>query len=140
MACTSEKSLLHLLHRAVQVGTDRFAKKLGDSGLTARQLVILKAIEANDGASQIAIVDITGVDRSTLADVVQRLLKRRLISRKRTKEDARAYALTHTEEGRRAIAQAEPILRTVERDMLAAIPAKQRSEWLESLRAVAAAT
>jgi MarR family transcriptional regulator, temperature-dependent positive regulator of motility len=140
MASTSEKSLLHLLHRAVQVGTDRFAKELGDSGLTARQLVVLKTIVANDGASQTGVVDITGIDRSTLADIVQRLLKRRLISRKRTKEDARAYALTLTEEGRRAVAMAEPILRTVERDMLAVIPAKQRSEWLETLRTIAAAT
>ena len=138
MSASSEKSLLHLLHRAVQVGTDRFARELGESGLTARQLVILKTIAVNEGASQTAIVDITGVDRSTMADIVQRLSKRRLISRQRTKEDARAYALAVTEAGQRAISAADPILRQVERDMLAAIPAKQRSDWLEMLKAVAA--
>jgi len=137
MASPTETSLLHLLHRAVQVGTDRFAKGLGETGLTARQLVILKAIEANDGASQTAIVEITGVDRSTMADIARRLMKRHLISRKRTKEDARAYALALTDAGRRVVQQAEPVLRAVEKDMLAAIPVKERAAWLETLRAVA---
>lgn len=138
MAANAEKSLLHLLHRAIQVGTDRFAQALGDIDLTARQLVILKAIEVNGGASQIAIVEITGVDRSTMADIARRLLKRHLISRKRTKEDARAYALTLTDAGRRAIQEADPVLRAVEKEMLAAIPAKERAVWLNTLKAVAA--
>ena len=137
MAPNGEKSLLHLLHRAIQAGTDRFAKALDGSDLTARQLVILKAIDANDSASQTAIVDVTGVDRSTLADIVRRLVKRRLISRKRTKEDARAYALTLTDAGRRAIQEADPVLRAVEKEMLAAIPAKERAVWLNTLKAVA---
>jgi DNA-binding MarR family transcriptional regulator len=137
MASNGEKSLLHLLHRAIQAGTDRFAKALAGSDLTARQLVILKAIEANDSASQTAVVGITGVDRSTLADIVRRLVKRRLISRKRTKEDARAYALTLTDAGRRAIQEADPVLRAVEKEMLAAIPAKERAVWLNTLKTVA---
>jgi DNA-binding MarR family transcriptional regulator len=62
MATAQEKSLLHLLHRAVQAGTDRFTRELGDAGLTARQLVVLKAILANEGASQTDIVGITGID------------------------------------------------------------------------------
>ena len=84
LASAPEKSLLHLLHRAVQVGTDRFATALGDNGLTARQLVILKAIAANDGASQTVLVDITGVDRSTLADMMKRLINHKLVARKRS--------------------------------------------------------
>ena len=82
-------------------------------------------------------MDVTGVDRSTLADIVRRLVKRRLISRKRTKEDARAYALTLTDAGRRAIQEADPVLRAVEKEMLAAIPAKERAVWLNTLKAVA---
>ena len=65
--------------------------------------MILKAIAANEGASQTAIVDLTGVDRSTLADVVKRLLQRRLLARKRSKADARAYQLTLTDDGRTAV-------------------------------------
>lgn len=136
LASAPEKSLLHLLHRAVQVGTDRFATALGDNGLTARQLVILKAIAANDGASQTVLVDITGVDRSTLADMMKRLINHKLVARKRSKADARAYQVTLTEQGRQVMKMAEPLLRAVERDMLAVIPVKQRGELLASLTAL----
>ena len=139
MATANDSSLLHLLHRAMQVGTERFARELGDTDLTARQLVILKAIAANEGASQTAIVNLTGVDRSTLADVVKRLLQRRLLARKRSKADARAYQLTLTDDGRAAVAQAEPILKAVEKQLLAAIPAKQRAELLTMLDTLATA-
>ena len=47
------------------------------------------------------------------------------------------YCLSLTDESRRALQQAEPVLRAVEKDMLAAIPAKERAEWMETLRAVA---
>ena len=137
MATATDSSLLHLLHRAMQIGTERFARELGDNDLTARQLVILKAIAANEGASQTAIVNLTGVDRSTLADVVKRLLQRRLLARKRSKADARAYQLTLTDDGRTAVAKAEPILRAVEKQLLAAIPAKQRADLLTMLDTLA---
>ena len=121
----------------MQVGTERFARELGDTDLTARQLVVLKAIAANNGASQTAVVNITGVDRSTLADVVRRLLKRRLIARKRSKRDARAYELTLTDDGSKAVAHAEPILKAVEKQMLASVPTKQRADFLAMLEALA---
>jgi MarR family transcriptional regulator, temperature-dependent positive regulator of motility len=139
MATSSDLSLLHLLHRAVQNGTDRFARELGGTELTTRQLIVLKAIQDNAGLSQTALVDITGVDRSTLADMVHRLSKHGMVSRKRTKEDARAYAVTLTDAGRRAVATAEPILRAVEKNMLSAIPVKQRSDWLDALRVLVSA-
>ncbi len=137
MAFPTETSLLHLLHRAVQVGTDRFARGLGETGLTARQLVILKAIEANVGASQTAIVEITGVDRSTMADIARRLMKRHLIHESGPRK---MRGLTRSRLPMRVAAlvqQAEPVLRAVEKDMLAAIPVKERAAWLETLRAVA---
>jgi DNA-binding MarR family transcriptional regulator len=140
MASSPELSLLHLLHRTVQNGTDRFARALGEIELTTRQLIVLKAIQDNAGLNQTAVVDLTGVDRSTLADIVRRLSMRGLISRRRRKEDARAYVLTLTAAGRQAIVAAEPILRAVEKDMLSAIPAKQRVDLLDALRALVLAT
>ena len=80
----NQPSLIHLLHRASQVAEDRLTRELGDVDVTPRQLAVLGAIEAHDGASQTDIVVATGVDRSTVADMVRRLLKRGLVSRKRT--------------------------------------------------------
>ena len=66
----SRQSLIALLHRATQVATERFAAAVGDSDLTARQLQILDTIEAHDGPSQTDIVNVTGIDRSTVADMM----------------------------------------------------------------------
>ena len=53
-------------------------------------------------------MDRTGIDRSTLADIVARLLARGLIQRKRAKEDGRAYAIKLTPQGARSLREAQP--------------------------------
>ena len=133
MAFSTSTSLLHRLHRASQIATERFASELGDADLTPCQIIVLAAIAADEGASQTTIVEATGVDRSTLTDIVKRLLRRGLLSRRRTKEDARAYALKLTEAGRRALESAVPVMARVEAEMLTAIPAKQRAELINLL-------
>ena len=130
--------LLALLHRANQIATERFADALGEDDVTARQLQVLAAIESNEGLSQTAIVNSTGIDRSTLADIVRRLSKRKLIERRRSKDDARAYVVKLTAPGRRVLADGSPALGTVETGMLAALPAKQRTDFLAALEKVVA--
>lgn len=63
-----ERSAVHLLDRAGQRTHDLFAATVAGENLTSRQLAVLEAISAIDGASQTDIVRVTGIDRSTLAD------------------------------------------------------------------------
>ena len=127
------EGLLALLHRANQIASESFAAALDVSHITDRQVQVLAAIEVHEGASQTRIVEITGVDRSTLADIVRRLQKNRLIERRRSKEDARAYVLKLTEGGRQALASGKPALAAAEKGLLAALPAKDRSVLLDLL-------
>ena len=76
-----DQSISHLLHRANQAATERFAKAIGDSDLTPRQVAVLGIVAANEGVSQTGIVAASGIDRSTMADIVRRLVKRRLLAR-----------------------------------------------------------
>ena len=133
MAVHSKASLIHALHRASQVAEDRFARELGDISITPRQLAVLAVIDAHDGLSQTDIVDATGIDRSTMADIVLRLIKRGLVSRKRTKHDARAYAVKLTADGSRVLAAAMPVLARVEAGLLKALPVKKQAELVELL-------
>src|SRR5258705_9701452 len=64
-------SASHLLHRAEQSATDIFSRIAPSGMLTPRQYAILAAIEANQGLSQTGLVENTGIDRSTLADIVR---------------------------------------------------------------------
>ena len=92
-------SLLHLSHRLSQRADVLFTVIAGDGAATARQLAILRAIDANEGASQTDILEQTGIDRSTIADVISRLCRRKLTTRKRSRSDNRPYRLTLTESG-----------------------------------------
>src|SRR3990170_7063154 len=109
-----ERSPIHLLHRAGQCAGDIFASEMGDTDLTPRQFAVLLSVSLNEGLSQTDLVEQTGVDRSTLADIVRRMLKKGLLQRRRTKEDARAYSVKLTEEGRRAMKAAEPVVKRVD--------------------------
>ena len=90
----------HLLHRAQQFAAERFAKNLstGDK-LTQRQFAVLAAAAARPGLTQTELVKETGIDRSTLAELVSRMATRGLLSREAVAGDARANAIHLTDEG-----------------------------------------
>lgn len=128
------RSATHLLHRAGQHAEELFARATGDLGITARQFIVLAAIDGMDQPSQTALCDVSGIDRSTLADIVRRLELRGLIHRQRTKTDARMYAVNVTDEGRAILARAAPIAREVESELLAGF-SKEEQELFKGLLA-----
>lgn len=107
---------------------------MGEGGaLTPRQYAVLVAVSQNEGLSQTHLVEKTGVDRSTLADIVRRMLKKGLLQRRRTKDDARAYAVKVTDEGWRVLKAVEPLARRVDDKILAALPGQQRERFMQDL-------
>jgi DNA-binding MarR family transcriptional regulator len=129
-------SALHLLHRAGQCADELFAAQVGQSDITPRQFIVMKAVAASDEPSQTTLVDLTGIDRSTLADIVRRLVTKGLLQRKRTRRDARMYAVRLTDKGAQALKAAEPAARVTDDRLLAAIPASHRDIFVDALRRV----
>ena len=126
-------SVLHLLHRAGQVADDLFAREIAGSALTPRQFAVLAVLAQKQTASQTDIVEATGVDRSTLADIVRRLVDRGLLARKRSKLDARAYDVRLTASGQSALKAAQPAVSRVEEQILKTMPTAKRSDFVEAL-------
>jgi MarR family transcriptional regulator, temperature-dependent positive regulator of motility len=116
-----------------------FDQVIGKKDLTPRQLLILSTVADNEGASQTDIVIHTNIDRSTTSDVIKRLQRNGLLQRRRSKEDARAYAVTLTEEGRRVLRHAAPLSRRIDARVLAALPAAQRERFIEALSGIVTA-
>jgi MarR family transcriptional regulator, temperature-dependent positive regulator of motility len=131
-----ERSPLHLLHRAGQCAAEIFQTELGTDDLTPRQYAILLTVSQNEGLSQTQLVELTGIDRSTLADVVRRMLKKGLLQRRRTRDDARAYAVKLTDEGTKVLKTHDPHARRVDERILASLPAPQRDRFLQDLNAI----
>ena len=137
MDFSPKTSLIHLLHRASQIAEDRLMRELDDGDVTPRQIAVLAVVAANEDASQTDIVGATGIDRSTLADIMRRLVNRKLVSRKRTKDDARAYAVRITDTGRRVLSAGLPVLARVEAELLEVLPVKKRSDLVGLLKELA---
>ena len=131
-----EKSAIHLLHRVSQCAGDVYQAQLPGEDLTPRQFAILVAVSQNEGLSQTQLVEKTGIDRSTLADIVRRMMKKGLLQRRRTKDDARAYAVKLTDEGLRVLQRAEPLVKKVDERLLNLLPADRRTSFLKDLHAI----
>lgn len=131
-----EGSAIHLLHRAGQCAGDIFSREVSLGDLTPRQFAVLVAVAQHEGQSQTELVERTGIDRSTLADIIRRMLKKGLISRKRTRADARAYAVRLTDDGRNLLASAEPAACSADERVLAALPEAKRIEFLNCLNTI----
>jgi DNA-binding MarR family transcriptional regulator len=129
----------HLMRRCHQFFGDLYALEAGARDLTKQQLTVLAALEHHDGASQTALVEMTGIDRSTLAEMVRRMLERGLLSRERTEEDARANAVAITQSGRKLLRSARTAAERAEKALLEPLPATERQRFLKYLATIAAA-
>jgi DNA-binding MarR family transcriptional regulator len=119
-------SPIHLLHRASQCADDHFARAVNGLGITARQYVVMSIVNAIKDPSQTTICEQSGIDRSTLADIVARLVSRGLLTRKRSRLDGRKYSVRLTEAGRACLSAAEPAAARVEASLLNALSAEER--------------
>jgi DNA-binding MarR family transcriptional regulator len=129
----------YLIRRCQQFYGDLYAREPGAKELTKQQFTLLCALEHNDGASQTALVEITGIDRSTLAEMVRRMLEKGLLSRERTEEDQRANAVAISASGRKALRAARNAVDRAERVLLEALTPPDRQKFIRSLGQIAAA-
>ncbi len=136
-ATAVEASVGHLLHRAAQRALDFYAEEAGPGAVTQRQHAVLAAVAAREGAAQADLVAATGVDRSTLADMVARMIDKGLLARERSSLDARANAVRLTDAGRTALAETGPRAAAADARLLALLSKSQRAVILEALAALA---
>lgn len=128
-----DKSLSHLLRRTQQYAYDLFTQNLSMTDLTPRQFVVLLAVSEEEGLSQTDLVNRTGIDRSTLADMISRMIKRGLLARQRTAQDARANSVRLAASGRKALNSAQPKASAAEETLLALIPKTVQKDLVRTL-------
>lgn len=132
--------VMHLLHRAQQAADQLFAAEFGAIGITPRQVAVLVAVGEREGTNQVGLVEATGIDRSTIADLVRRLMKKGLIARRRARHDARANVLRLTDEGRDLVDRVQAMATQVDDAVLSALPPDHRASFLESLKILSSAS
>ena len=132
-----DRSPVYLLHRVQQCAEEVFRQST-TSGLTPRQLAALMTVAENEGMNQLEVSVLTGIDRTTAAEVVRRLARRGLLQRRRSRSDTRAYVLKMTDDGREAMRAAEPAALLVDARALDALPKAERAAFVAALQAIIA--
>jgi DNA-binding MarR family transcriptional regulator len=123
----------HLMHRVLQLALDIYAEEAGPDGLTQRQFAVLEAVSVRSGLTQTDLVKATGIDRSTLADLVARMTTKGLLERERSTLDARAKAVRLSEAGQAALEAARPRVEAADKRILALLPKARREGFLDLL-------
>jgi DNA-binding MarR family transcriptional regulator len=127
----------HLLRRAQQRAVELFVQAVGDNGLRPPQFAALVTVYQNPGINQTLLVDRTGIDRSTVADVIDRMVSRGYIERKRDVADQRVNTLWITEAGIAALEHSADAAMAVQEAILAPVPPARRAAALEILELLA---
>lgn len=128
----------HLMHRALQLALDIYAEEVGPDGPTQRQFAVLEIAARNEGLTQTELVRATGIDRSTLADLVARMTAKGLLNRERSVLDGRAKAVSLSDEGRALLATSREKVAAADRRILAQMPKARRDSFMKLLSDLAA--
>ncbi|WP_332678848.1 MarR family winged helix-turn-helix transcriptional regulator [Brevundimonas sp.] len=127
----------HLIHRALQLALDIYSEETGADGLTQRQFAVLEAVSHKSGLTQTDLVRATGIDRSTLADLVSRMTVKGLLDREKSVVDARAKAVRLSAAGQAALDAARPKVEAADKRILALLPKSKRDGFLDLLSELA---
>jgi MarR family transcriptional regulator, temperature-dependent positive regulator of motility len=130
---TLAESPSHLMHRALQLALDIYSEELGSDGPTQRQFAVMEAVSVKEGLTQTDLVKATGIDRSTLADLVARMTTKGLLTRERSALDARAKAVRLSPEGQNLLESTRPRVEAADRRIMALLPKGKRDGFLDLL-------
>jgi DNA-binding MarR family transcriptional regulator len=127
----------HLMHRVLQLALDIYSEETGPDGLTQRQFAVLEAVSQKSGLTQTDLVRATGIDRSTLADLVSRMTTKGLLAREQSTIDARAKAVSLSGPGQAALDAARPKVEAADKRIMALLPKAKRDGFLSLLSELA---
>jgi len=134
---TEGADIFQLLHRAEQRAKMLFAQEAEGIDLTLRQVAILDAIRDGGEIIQSDIVQRTGIDRSTVTELMGRMDTRGLVTRVRSQRDARAYMVAITDKGIAQLRAAEAASTRASRLFIDALPESDQPAFLNGLLTVA---
>ena len=139
MAMSNDDRLIHdkpghMIRRLQQIAVSLFMFETKGFDVTPVQYAALLAISLHPGIDQTALVNIIAFDRSTIGDVVGRLVSKRLIKRKKGEHDGRTKVLHVTATGEQLLQDIELRVRAAQRSILAPLDPSERTAFVRLLR------
>ncbi|MEU8953020.1 MarR family transcriptional regulator [Streptomyces sp. NPDC048518] len=105
--------------------------------ITSPQYAVLNALVAEPGLDQRTVGERVGLDRSTIAEVVARLIRRDLLDKVRDARDGRRFLLRLTDEGLRTHRRLTVRTARMNQVLLAPLSTAERAVFLDLIQRVA---
>src|SRR5450631_236364 len=126
------------LRMAQEHAFQAFSRRSQEIGESPGRFATLTLIARNPGISQTELSLAAGRDKSSLTPVVEDLVRRGLVKRKRMLADRRIYRLNLTDAGKKTLTQLTRCARRHERNLDAIIGLRDRKRFVQILRKIAA--
>jgi DNA-binding MarR family transcriptional regulator len=123
----------YLIRRLHQIHVALFLEELRDSGLTPVQYGLLTALSFRGELDQGSLAEELGLDRTSTAEVLKRLERRKLVTRKPNPRDRRARLARITPRGRSLTAATFPRMQRAQDRMCAPLSQKERDVFMATL-------
>jgi DNA-binding MarR family transcriptional regulator len=104
--------------------------------ISSVQYAALVVLSHNPGASQRELGDGLDLDRSTIADIVSRMIRKGLIERGQAPDDKRRKTLSLTPEGKSQLLSLQPRVETLEQVLTTGLKGKETAELKRLLLAL----
>jgi DNA-binding MarR family transcriptional regulator len=126
------------LRMAQEATFQAFSRRSLEIGESPGRFATLMLIARNPGISQTELSFANGRDKSSLTPVVEDLVRRGLVARKRVDHDRRTYRLNVTAAGKRTLGNMTRCARAHERNLDRIIGRRNRARFLQLLKRIAA--
>ncbi len=126
------------LRMAQESAFQAFSRRSQDIGESPGRFATLTLIARNPGISQTDLSLAAGRDKSSLTPVVESLVRRGLVARKRMRGDRRTYCLNLTPAGKKTLGLLTRCALRHERNLDRLIGGRDRKRFIEILKKIAA--
>jgi DNA-binding MarR family transcriptional regulator len=126
------------LRMAQESAFQAFSRRSLEIGESPGRFATLTLIARNPGISQTELSLAAGRDKSSLTPVVEDLVRRGMVERRRMRDDRRAYSLNLTAVGKKTLTQLTRCARQHERVLDGVIGMRDRKRFLQILKKIAA--
>lgn len=137
LGAIGELAVYHL-RRASSVSGNDFARATLGTGVRQILFGILSVIDANPGINQGTVGKVLGIQRANMVSLINELVDGGLLDRQMSRGDRRAFCLTLTDAGKRAIEDNLARVREREEQLLADFDANERRTLIDMLQRIGA--
>jgi len=123
----------HLIRRSQQIHTLMWNSEVSDE-VTSPQISVLVALAKNPGVDQRTLGEAVSLDRSTAADVIERLMKRGFLERTRDPKDRRRNVLRLTTNGMDLLNAIGPRSEAMNEHLISVLPPEDQAALIQLLR------